>query len=176
MRALGFSPAAIKQAIKLGDRDDGGYRSTNSSRSSRSRAASAATTPTPTPSIALVANSHRLTTLVDSYNPAVLAAADAKNDRRARAARAGAGRAEPTTARAARVVRVAAGRRRRRGVREAQPQAARRNVVDEARASGADAPLALPRVSGAAPAHPIDGMWLLSRNSVVAAVLSGAGA
>jgi hypothetical protein len=44
------------------------------------------------------------------------------------------------------------------------------------RAPGADAPLALPHIRGAAPAQPIDGMWLLSRNSVVAAVLSGAGA
>ena len=125
MRALGFSPTAIKQAIKLGDRDGDGELSfdefvalvTQSGGASGGGGGDADSFP-----FALVANSHRLTKLVDSYDPAVLAAADAKNDRRARAARPAAP-AEPnrTTARAPRAVdaRRRAGRRRRRGVRGA---------------------------------------------------------
>ena len=181
MRALGFSPAAIKQAIKLGDRDGDGELSfdefvalvTQSGGASGGGGGDADSFP-----FALVANSHRLTTLVDSYDPAVLAAADAKNDRRARAARPAAP-AEPSRqprARRAPSMRVAAPgggddeafAKRNRGRRV--------GMSSTKRAPGADAPLALPRVRGAAPAHPIDGMWLLSRNSVVAAVLSGAGA
>ena len=181
MRALGFSPAAIKQAIKLGDRDGDGELSfdefvalvTQSGGASGGGGGDADSFP-----FALVANSHRLTKLVDSYDPAVLAAADAKNDRRARAARPAAP-AEPNRqprARRAPSMRVAAPgggddeafAKRNRGRRV--------GMSSTKRAPGADAPLALPHIRGAAPAQPIDGMWLLSRNSVVVAVLSGAGA